>query len=86
MEFLLILSAMLSAVTGVFTGARAPELRPLHVASVGAETPCAETMVRIARAQVRIPEQGRQVAAVFAAAPAFDLPRPVALATDRLIE
>jgi hypothetical protein len=43
-------------------------------------------MIRIVRAQVRMPQKGRQVAAVFAAAPAFDLPRPVALATDRLIE
>lgn len=51
MEFLLILSAMLSAVTGAFTGARAPEPRLHHQAAqvVAVAEPSAVTAVRAER-------------------------------------
>ena len=85
MNFLLILSALLSAVTGVFSGARAPEPRPHHVAVARAEAPCPERMVRMAPLPVPAAAQLRQAAATFAL-PALDV-RPSAPAyADRLIE
>ena len=84
MEFLLILSAMLSAVTGAFTGARANELRPLHAAQVQAEAPCAEVAVEAIRLPRAVPE-APAIAAVFAPA-AFGLAPSIPLYADRLIE
>ena len=85
MNFLLILSAMLSAVTGAFSGARAPEARPQHMAMASAETPCPDRMVRAARAQVAVADDAPSVRAIFAA-PAFDLPAAIPVYADRLIE
>jgi hypothetical protein len=85
MNFLLILSAMLSAVTGAFGGARAPETRP-HLAAVAqAETPCPDRMVRQAQAEIPATRDGPRIAAIFAAA-AFDLRPSVPAYADRLIE
>ena len=85
MELLLILSAMLSAITGAFSGVRAPDARPLHSASVQAEMPCPDRLVRAVRREAAIPDQGRSIAAVFAA-PAFELEAAIPLYADRLIE
>jgi hypothetical protein len=85
MELLLILSAMLSAVTGAFSGVRAPDARPLHAAAARAELPCPDRLVRAARPQAAIPDAGPRIAAVFAA-PAFELRSAIPLYADRLIE
>ena len=85
MNFLLILSALLSAVTGAFSGARAPEARPHHVAVAQAETPCPERLVRMAQAAVPASRDSRRIAAIFAAH-AFDLRPSVPAYADRRIE
>jgi hypothetical protein len=85
MNFLLILSAMLSAVTGAFAGGRAPEARPHHIAAARAETPSPERILRAARAQVAVANEAPRAASVFTA-PAFDLPAPIPAYADRLIE
>lgn len=85
MELLLILSAMLSAVTGAFSGARTAELRPLHAAQVQAEAPCAEVAVEAVRLPRALPAEAPRVAAVFAPA-IFDLTALIPLYADRLIE
>lgn len=85
MELLLILSAMLSAITGAFVGARAPEARPQSVAIVQAEAPCVEEAQRSVRLPVAASDLGERIAAVFAA-PALDVPAGIPLYADRLIE
>jgi hypothetical protein len=86
MEFLLILSAMLSAVTGAFTGARAPEPRLHHpaaqVAAVAA--PCAEAAVVARRSAAALPGIAL-VAAVFET-PRVALAAPAPLFAVRLNE
>jgi hypothetical protein len=84
MEFLLILSAMLSAVTGAFAGVRAPEARLHHTAAVQAEAPCLEQAEQVAR--LELPARGAvpRIAAIFAP-PGFEI-APIALYADRLIE
>lgn len=85
MNFLLILSAMISAVTGAFSGVRAPEARPHHMAMASAETPCPDRMVRVARMEVPLASEVPDIAAIFAA-PAFDLRPSIPVYADRLIE
>ena len=86
MEFLLILSAMLSAVTGAFTGARAPEAglhreAPAQIVSVAqASAIVAVPAARIATALPRIAPA--RAAALLVVAPAAAIP----LYADRLIE
>jgi len=85
MEFLLILSAMLSAVTGAFAGARAPEARLHHAAAVQAEAPCLEQVQLVARREAPAAAELPRIAAIFAP-PAFDLAASIPLYADRLIE
>jgi hypothetical protein len=85
MELLLILSAMLSAVTGAFSGVRAPDARPHHAAAIQAEAPCLEQVQQVARLQVPVANDAPRIRAVFAL-PRFDLKAPIALYADRLIE
>jgi len=87
MEFLLVLSALLSAVTGAFTGARPHEARLHHAASaqsVAVAEPAAQVAVpaaRIAAAAPRLPAS-RIAEARPVAAPRETVP----LYADRLIE
>jgi hypothetical protein len=85
MNFLLILSAMLSAVTGAFSGVRAPEARPHHMAVARAETASPDRMVRVARMEVPVSNDAPGASATFAA-PAFDLKAAIPVYADRLIE
>jgi hypothetical protein len=83
MEFLLILSAMLSAVTGAFAGVRAPEPRLHHAAVVEAQAPCLEQVQQVARREAPARDLPR-IAAIFAP-PSFEI-AAIPLYADRLIE
>lgn len=86
MELLLILSAMLSAVTGAFTGARAPEPRLHHPAAqiVAVAEPRAETAVVVRRSESELP--GIALLAALAEAPGFAIAAPAPLFAVRLNE
>jgi len=84
MEFLLILSAMLSAVTGAFAGVRAPEARLHHAAAVQAEAPCLEQAQQVARREPPAAADLPRIAAIFAP-PSFKV-ASIPLYADRLIE
>jgi hypothetical protein len=87
MEFLMILSALLSAVTGAFAGGRPAEVRlhqPAATQSVAAPAPIATVAVPALRPVQAIPAQP-----ALAAAPALPTAAPLPAApveTDRLLE
>ena len=85
MEFLLILSAMLSAITGAISGVRAPEPRLHHAAAIQAEAPCAKAVQQAVRLEAPAPSEGPRIAAIFAPR-AFDLKAAIPLYADHLIE
>lgn len=88
LEFLLILSALLSAATGVLTGARAPEARQHHaVAAIEAADSIAPRPAHEARA-VRASAPALDVASLAApvAGKALDLAASAPLETVRLLE
>jgi hypothetical protein len=87
MEFLLILSAMLSAVTGAFGGARAPEARLHHETQAEAIQAAAPATLAVApvsdlRAELPVPPPR----AAPSALPLFSLAAAIPLYADRLIE
>ena len=84
MELLLILAAMMSAVTGAFTGARAAEAREPQ-AAVGAAVAVAVVEQRAARSMPERPANTVLTAEV-PALPGFSLIAAVPLYGDRLIE
>jgi hypothetical protein len=86
MELLLILSAMLSAVTGAFSGVRGPEARVPHAeAAVGAQL-----ATSIAEEQAPRPAPSRPAdepqATRIEALPTFAVAAAAPLYADRLIE
>lgn len=86
MEWLLILSAMLSAITGAFSGVREPEARlPQAEAAVGAQRVAA-----VAEQAAALVLPIRPAAAAFstevAPLPRFALAASIPLYADRLIE
>ena len=88
LEFLLILSALLSAATGALTGVRAPETRAHHAAAAleAAEVlaPCPAEEVQAARAFAFVLDLASLAAPV--ASQALDLALPAPLETIRLLE
>jgi hypothetical protein len=86
MEFLMILSALLSAVTGAFAGTRPAETRlhqPAAAQSVSVARPSATVAVPVTRPVPVIPEQPAEAAAL----PVPVAPLPSApIDTDRLLE
>ena len=86
MELLLILSAMLSAVTGAFSGTRGPEGR-IHEAetTIGARLVVAAAEEVAVEAGVPVP-QDAPLSTEVAPLPDFALADPVPLYADRLIE
>ena len=87
MEFLLILSALLSAVTGAFGGARAPEARLHHetqAEAVQAAAPAALAVAPVSDLRAELPAPPPR--AVHAALRLFSLAAPIPLYADRLIE
>jgi hypothetical protein len=85
MEFLLILSAMLSAVTGAFSAVCAPEARPHHAAAVQAEAPCLKEVQNVARREAPAAADLPRIAAIFAP-PSLAVVASAPLYADRLIE
>jgi hypothetical protein len=86
MEFLMILSALLSAVTGAFAGNRTAEARlhqPAAAQSVAMAQPVAVAAVPAIRPVQEIPAQTQHVAP--AEAPSAPLPS-APVETDRLLE
>lgn len=86
MEWLLILSALLNAATGAFTGTRGPEA-PRHesaVEAVVAAEAVAAAVVPISLSAAPAPRTNEAVAVFPAVAAAPVLPTP--LETERLIE
>jgi hypothetical protein len=86
MEFLMILSALLSAVTGAFAGTRPAEAR-LHQAAATQSVAVAPSAAAVAVPAIRpaqaIPEQAVRIAPL--PAPAAALPS-APVETDRLLE
>ena len=86
MELLLILSAMLSAVTGAFTGARGPEARlPQAEAAVGAQIAAVVVEQRAAPATTDRPADVPP-STEFPALRDFALAAAIPVYTDRLRE
>jgi hypothetical protein len=86
MEFLMILSALLSAVTGAFAGTRPADARvhqPAATQSVAVAAPSATVAVPAIRPVPAIPAQSARIAP----APLPSAPLPSApIETDRLLE
>ena len=86
MELLLILSAMLSAVTGAFTGVRGPEGRiDSAQAAVGAQVAVSAVEQQAPAAKAERPAPG-PIATEVAAPPGFAVAPAAPLYADRLIE
>ena len=85
MEFLLILSALLSAVTGAISGARAPEAR-IHQAEASLAAASAAPAAREQAAIAAVLPDLLPRAQVIPALPVFALAASVPLYADRLIE
>jgi hypothetical protein len=86
MEFLLILSAVLSTVTGAFSAGRAPDARPHQSAAqvVAVAAPIAGQAVALAPRAIPAPRQTRTP--IVPASRAASLAAAIPLYADRLIE
>lgn len=86
MEFLLILSAMLSAVTGAFSGVRGPEAGVHQTeTAVGAQLVASVVEQRVAKLAPVIPQNDATTTEVHAL-PGFAVAAAIPLYADRLIE
>lgn len=85
MEWLLILSAMLSAVTGAFTGVRAPEAQMDRPQAVAARLSVQAAQVRAPRI-VPVPPRAAPAMRVFDPPPALTVVAAAPLETVRLLE
>ena len=86
MNFLLVLSAVLSAVTGAFAGARAPDAR-LHQEASAQVVSVARASATVAVPAARIEAAPARLAPVrIALRPVFALAASAPLYADRLIE
>jgi dethiobiotin synthetase len=83
MSFLLVLSAVLSAVTGAFGGVRAPETASHQQAQVAS---AAEAVEQVAALVVRADETAPYALSPHAAPAAGAPPAAMPIETDRLIE
>ena len=86
MEWLLILSAMLSAVTGAFSGVREPEARPTQSEAAVATQQVVAVAEQAATLALPVLPAAAPLSTEVAPLPRFALAASIPLYADRLIE